>query len=378
MLNQLQLLRRRLHPRRLHLHPRRPTTPLSQLPSPLARKVPKPPCHRSNPHRSPRAHPLLTQCRRAHLSHTTRPRLLRWFSMTLLRAPLHNRPHKVLRVSLKVLPHLLQMPPLPELVLSSTTALAILRFASYKSGRAGRSVAHVKTLSVRRRFQTEATAFTLCTAAGIAKERKAATALTSPLPLLLMKVGIIPTGSGTLSGTPTLGHPLGAHKTAGKKAGTKGGISDQPRFGSAVKIRVRIDSRNCARHRFLFVPALQDLGTASPLQVQKRVRFPSFGHRCHQCCALLCNILLVWGSRFSSVCSAGEGLPRFIERCPRLISDPASDVSPDPHCFPTLRHSSLRGRPDTCWHCLFLDSPALLGTYGRRVLLSDERVQHPR
>ncbi|OLP75568.1 hypothetical protein AK812_SmicGene44615 [Symbiodinium microadriaticum] len=134
----------------------------------------------------------------------------------------HN---KVLQVSLNVLLHLLQMPPLPELVPSSTTALAILRFASYNSGRAGRSVAHVKTLSVRRRFQTEATAFTLCTAAGIAKERKAATAPTSQLPLPLMKVGIIPTGSGTLSGTPTLGHPLGAHKMAGKKAGNTGGIS---------------------------------------------------------------------------------------------------------------------------------------------------------
>ncbi|CAE7634907.1 unnamed protein product, partial [Symbiodinium sp. KB8] len=147
----------------------------------------------------------------------------------------HN---KVLQVSLNVLLHLLQMPPLPELVPSSTTALAILRFASYNSGRAGRSVAHVKTLSVRRRFQTEATAFTLCTAAGIAKERKAATAPTSQLPLPLMKVGIIPTGSGTLSGTPTLGHPLGAHKMAGKKAGNTGGISDQPRFGCAVKIHV--------------------------------------------------------------------------------------------------------------------------------------------
>ena len=65
MLNQLQLLRRRPHPRRLHLHPRRPTTPLSQLPSPLARPLPKPLCHRSNHLQSLRAHPLLTQHRRA-------------------------------------------------------------------------------------------------------------------------------------------------------------------------------------------------------------------------------------------------------------------------------------------------------------------------
>ena len=60
----------------------------------------------------------------------------------------------------------------------------------------------------------------------------------SPLPLPPRKVGIIPTGSGILSGTPTIGHPLGALKMAGKKAGTTVGISDQPRFGSAVKIHV--------------------------------------------------------------------------------------------------------------------------------------------
>ena len=92
-------------------------------------------------------------------------------------------------------------------------------------------MAPVKMLSVRRRFQTEATAFTLCTAAGTAKELKAGTASPS-------QPRSIPTGSGIRSGTPTLGHPLGARKMAGKKAGTTGGISDQPRFGSAVKIHV--------------------------------------------------------------------------------------------------------------------------------------------
>ena len=224
MLHQLQLLRRRPHPRRL-----------ARLPSPLVRPLPKHLCRRSNHLQSLRAHQLLTQHRRAHLSLTTKPRLLRWFPMTLLRAPLHHPRHKVLRASRNVLPHLLQMPLLPELAPSSTTAQAIPRFASFNSGRAGRSVAPVKTLSVRRRSQTEATAFTLWTAAGIANVRKAATAPTSPLPLPLMRVGISPTGSGTLSGTPTLGHPLGAHKMAGKTAGTTVGISDQPRFGSAVK-----------------------------------------------------------------------------------------------------------------------------------------------
>ena len=235
MLRQLQLPRRRPHPRRLHRHPRRPKLPRAPLPSPLVRPLPKPLCRRSNHLQSLRAHPLLTQHRRAHLHPTTKPRLLRWFPMTLLRAPLHHPLHKVLLVSRNVLPRLLQMPPLPELARSSTTAQAILRFASFNSGRAGRSVAHVKTLSVRRRSQTEATAFTLCTAAGTANVRKAATAPTSPLPLPLMRVGISPTGSGTLSGTPTLGHPLGAHKMAGKTAGTTVGISDQPRFSSAVK-----------------------------------------------------------------------------------------------------------------------------------------------
>ena len=92
----------------------------------------------------------------------------------------------------------------------------------------------MKTLSVRRRFQTAATAFTLCTAVGTAKELKAGPALLSKLPLPVRRTGSIPTGSGTRSGTPT----LGARKVDGKKAGAKGGISDQPRFGSAVKIHV--------------------------------------------------------------------------------------------------------------------------------------------
>ena len=96
----------------------------------------------------------------------------------------------------------------------------------------------MKMLSVRRRSQTAATAFTLCTAVGTAKELKVGQALPSKPPLPARKVGSIPTGSGTRSGTPTLGHPLGARKMAGKKAGTRGGISDQTRFGSAVKIHV--------------------------------------------------------------------------------------------------------------------------------------------
>ena len=232
--------RRRLHPRRLLPHPRRQATPLSPLPNPLGLPLPRPLCHRSNPHPSLRAPPLLTRLRQAHLSPSTRrrPRLPRLTPMTLQRAPLRHLPLRVLPMSLNVLPHLLQMLPLPELVPSSTTAPAILRFALYNSGRAGRSVAHVKTLSVRRRSQTEATAFTLCTAVGTAKELKAGTASPSPPPLPPRKVGSIPTGSGIRSGTPTLGHPLGARKMAGKKAGTMGGISDQPRFGSAVKIQV--------------------------------------------------------------------------------------------------------------------------------------------
>ena len=154
------------------------------------------------------------------------------------RTPLRSLPLKVHQVNLNVHPFLLQMLPLPELVPSSTPAQAIPRFASYNSGRAGRSAAPVKTLSVRRRFQTAATAFTLCTAVGTAKELKAGPALLSKLPLPARRTGSIPTGSGTRSGTPTLGHPLGARKMDGKKAGTKGGISDQPRFGSAVKIHV--------------------------------------------------------------------------------------------------------------------------------------------
>ena len=112
MLHQPQLPRRRPHPRRLHRHPRRPKVPRAPLPSPLVRPLPKPRCRRSNHLQSLRAHPLLTQHRRAHLHPTTKPRLLRWFPMTLLRAPLHHPLHKVLLVSRNVLPHLLQMPPL--------------------------------------------------------------------------------------------------------------------------------------------------------------------------------------------------------------------------------------------------------------------------
>ena len=82
----------------------------------------------------------------------------------------------------------------------------------------------VKTLSVRRPFQTAATAFTLCTAVGTAKELKAEPALHSKLPLPVKKTGSTLAGSGT----PTLGLPLGALRVAGKKAGTRGGISDQP------------------------------------------------------------------------------------------------------------------------------------------------------
>ena len=55
MLNQLRLLRRHLHPRSPHQHPRRQTTPLSPLPSPLGLPLPRPLCHRSNPQQSLRA-----------------------------------------------------------------------------------------------------------------------------------------------------------------------------------------------------------------------------------------------------------------------------------------------------------------------------------
>ena len=232
-------------------------------------------------------------------------------------------------MSLNVRPHLLQMLPLPELVLSSTTVQAIPRFASYNSGRAGRSVAPAKMLSVRRRFQTEATAFTLCTAVGTAKEQKAGTASPSQPPLPPRKVGSIPTGSGIRSGTPTLGHPLKARKMAGKKAGATGGISDQPRFGSAVKIQNRQPELRTAP--LPFVPALQDLGTASPLQTQKRSQLPTIR-------ALLSPLMRSLSQSFTNLapalprleqrfCSAGAGLFRYLERCPKLIPDPACYVS---------------------------------------------------
>ena len=271
-----QLHQWRRHLKTLHRHPRSPVTPLEQQlrRPPLPLPLPKLPCPRSNPHRSPRAHQLQIQHRRAHPRRTTRPRLLHLFWTRLPPAPLPRPPHKVLPLSRNGLPLLLQMPPLPELDLLSTMAPAIPRFASFNSGRAGRSVAHVKTLSVRRRSQTEATAFTRCTAAGTAKGRRAVTALTSQLPLPLMKVGISPTGSGTLTGAPALGHPLGAHRRAGKKAGTKDGISDQSRFSPAVAYSRRINSLNRAGHRFLLCRRYRISGPLPRFWCKRRARFP--------------------------------------------------------------------------------------------------------
>ena len=65
------------------------------------------------------------------------------------------------------------------------------------------------------------------------------------------------------------------------------------------------------------MPALQDLGTASPLLVQKEGPLSGFSHSLRPCLARLLN-LLNFGSRFPRLeqrfCSAGAGLLRFSER----------------------------------------------------------------
>ena len=170
-----QRLRR---PRGPHPQPHHPRTPLVRQLRRRRLPLPKPPCRRSNPRQNPRAHQPQHRHRQARHLRKIRPRLLHLSWMRIRQGPLPVPRHKVPLQRRRELPLLLQMPPLPELALSSTMAPATPRFASFNSGRAGRSVAHVKTLSVRRRSPTAVTAFTQCTAAGTARGRRAATALT--------------------------------------------------------------------------------------------------------------------------------------------------------------------------------------------------------
>ena len=160
------------------------------------------------------------------------------------------------------------------------------------------------TLSVKRRSQTGATAFIRCTAVGTAKGRKAEPALPSKIPLPVMKTGSTLTGSGT----PTLGHPLGALMVAGKKAGIKGGISDQTRLGSAVNIHVEYRQPESRMAPLPFVPALRDLGTASRLVKGKILRcFVPFS-ACALCKPTILAPALPWPEQ--RFCSAGVGTLR--------------------------------------------------------------------
>ena len=128
------------------------------------------------------------------------------------------------------------------------------------------------------------------------------------------------------------------------------------------------------------MPALQDLGTASPLQKKKSQSYDPWApplSRLRYCATLLS----LWAPAFPRLeqrfCSAGEGLIRFTAHCPRLISGPAFLVSHDSHCLLLsgtghFEAGQLLARLD------FYASPALSGTHGCRVLLFDERVQHSR
>ena len=141
--------------------PKNPAGAAAQTATPAASKA--------NPRQNPRAHQPQHRHRQARHLRKIRPRLLHLSWMRIRQGPLPVPRHKVPLQRRRELPLLLQMPPLPELALSSTMAPATPRFASFNSGRAGRSVAHVKTLSVRRRSPTAVTAFTQCTAAGTCK-----------------------------------------------------------------------------------------------------------------------------------------------------------------------------------------------------------------
>ena len=189
-------LRRKLQPRRLSLAPLslRPSQPalrahLLPLPSRPAPQLLRR-WHKSSRRRSPQGHPLQIRLRTVRLRLSPKKKApppplnaddttadppsqptVPGASSEADRAPLLAADAPASRVGSVI----------------SMTAQAIPRFASCNSGRADGSVAYVRTLSARRRFQIAATAFTLCTAVGTAKEPKAAPAWHSKLPLPVKK-----------------------------------------------------------------------------------------------------------------------------------------------------------------------------------------------